>query len=119
VNLEPGVTWHGYLASDAFGADTCVDQCPRAEDGIGILGFELGLTYRKADAENPIHPVLGIGVYHSTVHDTSKARLGASVGVVVPFRRSARGPALDLRYFRMFRDSRFGDILPISLRWTF
>ncbi len=114
------MTWHGYLGSDAFTpGDTCVDECPTVDDGISLLGLELGVTYRESDAENRIYPILSVGFYNSTVHDTSKTRAGASVGVVVPFRRSGRGPALDFRYFHMFSDSRFSGLIPVSLRWTF
>lgn len=118
--LEAGVAAHGYSSSDQSG-DVCPPGgCPPIrDDGITLLGFELGATYRKASAANPLQPLATIGLYDSASEGTSLIRFGASAGLIVPFRRSGPGPGLEVRYFRMFGDPRFKSLIPISLRWTF
>jgi hypothetical protein len=123
--LEPAATWQGYLSSDAWGGGEDV-PCPiegcnsvPARDGISILGLELSAAYRKSGAENPIYPVAGIGVYRASAHDTTGARFGVNAGIVIPFNRSGVGPGMEFRYLRLFGDSRFKSLLPISLRWSF
>lgn len=123
--LEPGVAWQGYLSSDAwFGGEEapclpegCYDE-PR-RDGIGLAGLEVGVAYLKPDATNSVHPVAGLGLYRSTARSTPTTRFGASLGLAFPFRGSFRGPALDVRYFRMFNDARFTGLLSCSLGWIF
>ncbi len=121
--LEPGVSWYGFLSSDAWinGGDDglCPELCvhiPR-RDGIGLLGLEVGASYLKPDASNRLHPVVGFGVYRSTARSTPTTRVGATVGVAFPFRGSLRGPVLDARYFRLFNDRRFTSAVTFSLRW--
>jgi hypothetical protein len=36
-----------------------------------------------------------------------------------PFQRSALGPGLEIRYYRVFGDPRFKSMVPVSLRWSF
>ena len=118
--LEPGLTWHGYARSSQ-GGDLCPPGgCPPIrQDGITLLGLELGASYRKSDAENPIAPLASIGLYRSASEGTARTRFGAAAGLVIPFRRSEFGPALDVRYFRIFGDPRFKSIVPVALRWSF
>jgi hypothetical protein len=118
--LEPGLTWHGYTRSPQS-HDVCpIEGCPPIRrDGVSLLGLELGATFRKAGAENPVQPLASIGLYRSSSQDRSLARFGAAAGLLIPFRRSGLGPALDLRYFRMFGDPRFKSLVPVSLRWSF
>jgi hypothetical protein len=122
--LEPGLTWHRYFSSDSFGGGEdvpCpVEGCPPSRrDGITLVGAELGAGYRELEAENPVYPATGVGLYRAAVGDSSKTLLGANIGLVIQFRRSGRGPALDVRYFRIFGHSRFKSLLPFSLRWSF
>jgi hypothetical protein len=126
--LEPGITWHGYLSSDAwFGRPDfmfCPDPSASCEpeprrDGIGFAGPELGITYLKPGAANSLHPVAGIGVYRSTASSSPATKVGASLGVAWPFHGSLRGPALEARYFRMFNDPRFISLISFSLGWYF
>jgi hypothetical protein len=124
VYLEPGLTWHGYLRSGWWwGEDS---PCPESgcgeepQDALSIIGVEIGAAYRKSGAENPVYPVAGVGLYRAAASDTSETGLGANLGLVIPFRRSGFGPALEIRYYRIFGDSRFKSILlPIALRWSF
>jgi hypothetical protein len=120
LSLEPGLTWHGYTRSDQSN-DVCLPGgCPPIRrDEISLLGLELGATFQKAGAENPVQPLASVGLYRSSSLDTSLARFGAAAGLVIPFRRSGFGPALDVRYFRMFGDPRFKSLVPVSLRWSF
>lgn len=118
--LEPGLTWHGYTRSPQSN-DLCPPGgCPPIRrDELSLLGLELGATFRRAGAEGRVQPVASIGLYRSSSLDTSLARFGAAAGLIIPFRRSGLGPALDVRYFRMFGDPRFKSLVPISLRWGF
>jgi hypothetical protein len=126
VYSEFGLTWHGYLSSDWADHGEDAAPCPiegcseePARNGISVLGVEAGGGFRKAGAENPIFPVAGVGLYRVSAHDTTGIRFGLNLGIVVPFSSSAVGPGLDIRYFRMFGDSRFKSLLPFSLRWSF
>lgn len=120
VFLEPSLTWHGYGRS-AQGGDLCpIEGCPPPRrDEISLIGVEMSGGYRKARSENPIYPVAGVGLYRVSAQDTAGTRLGASAGIVIPFRRSNLGPGIVVRYFRLFGDSRFRSLIPISLRWAF
>jgi hypothetical protein len=124
--LEPGVTWHGYLSSDAWSNWGEDSPCPPGgcnteprRDGIGFAGLEIGVAYLKPGATNSVHPVAGLGLYRSTARSTATTRFGASLGLAFPFRGSFRGPALDVRYFRMLNDARFTGLLSCSLGGTF
>lgn len=141
--LEPGITWHGYLSSDAWFGRADFMFCPvpppppespvpplppgppelcgpePRRDGIGFAGPELGITYLRPGAANSLHPVAGIGVYRSTARSSPATKVGASLGVAWPFRGSLRGPGLEARYFRMFDDPRFTSLISFSLGWYF
>jgi hypothetical protein len=127
VYSEFGVVWHGYLSSDWLSWDEDGKApCPpggcnteRARDGITVVGLEVGAAYRKFGADNPIFPVAGAGLYRVSADDTTGTRLGVNLGLVIPFRHSSFGPGLEIRYFRMFGDSRFKSLLPFSIRWSF
>lgn len=120
VYVEPSLTWHRYGSSD-YGNDACpIEGCPPPRrDGVGLIGLEVGLAYRKAGASNLISPVIGLGLYRSTVQDTSEVRAGARVGLMLPFRRSGRGLGLEIYYVRMFDPSSYRSVLPVALRWSF
>jgi hypothetical protein len=118
--LEPGLAWHGYRRSPQYGDPCPLDGCPPPlEDAISLMGLELGGAYRKAEADNPVYPVGTVGLYRVSSQDTAGARFGASLGVAIPFRRSGLGPAMDIRYLRIFGDRRFRSIVPVALRWSF
>jgi hypothetical protein len=125
VYSEFGVTWHGFLSSDWFVSGEDTAPCPPdgcftepARDAISVIGLEVGAGYRKLEAGNPIFPVAGAGLYRVSADDTTGTRFGINLGIVIPFRRSAVGPGLDIRYFRMFGDPRFKSLLPFSIRWS-
>jgi hypothetical protein len=125
VHSEFGVAWHGYLSSDALGwgedapcPETGCNTEPR-RDGIKLIGPELGITYRRLGAENPIYPVASVGLYQVSADDTTGARFGVNAGIVIPFGRSTVGPGLEIRYFRIFGDARFKSLLTFPLRWSF
>jgi hypothetical protein len=123
--LEPAATWQGYLSSDAWrggGEAPCpIEGCNSepARDGIHLVGLELSTAYRKSGAENPVYPIAGVGLYRVSAHDTTGTRFGANAGIVIPFTITGVGPGIEFRYLRVFGDSRFKSILPISLRWSF
>jgi len=58
-------------------------------------------------------------VFARCADDTTGTRVGVSGGIVIPFRRSAAGPGLEIRYFRMFGDAHFKSLLLFPLRWSF
>jgi hypothetical protein len=120
ILLEPTLTWHWYQRSPQ-GNDFCpIEGCPPpGEDAISVLGLELGAAYRRLGVDNSIYPMIGLGLYHVSSEDTSGLRLGANAGLVIPFQRSALGPGLEIRYYRVFGDSRFKSMVPVSLRWSF
>ena len=126
VYSEFGVTWHGYLSSDWGDRGEDGSPCPPggcfsqpARDEISLLGLEIGAGYRELDADNPIFPVAGAGLYRVSAHDTAGTRFGVNLGIVIPFRRSSAGPGLEIRYVRIFDDPRFKSLLPFALRWSF
>lgn len=120
VLLEPTLTAHWYGDSE-HGNDLCpIEGCPPPrQDAISVFGLELGAAYRRIGADNFIYPMFGLGVYRVSSQDTSGVRLGANAGLVIPFQRSPLGPGLEIRYYRVFGDSRFKSMLPLSLRWSF
>jgi hypothetical protein len=120
VLLEPALTGYWYGDSE-HGGDLCpIEGCPPPrKDAISVLGLELGAAYRRLGADNFIYPMVGLGVYRVSAEDTAGVRLGANAGLVIPFQRSAVGPGLEIRYYRVFGDSRFKSMLPVSLRWSF
>jgi hypothetical protein len=83
------------------------------------MGLELAAAYHQAGADNPIYPIVGVGLYRVSSEDTSGVRPGASAGLVIPFHRSTLGPGLEIRYYRVFGDPRFKSMVPVSLRWSF
>jgi hypothetical protein len=120
LSLEPGLTWHAYTRS-AQSNDLCPPGgCPPVQhDGVSLLGVELGATYRKPETNSPVQPVGSVGLYRSASNGLTLARFGATTGLLIPFSSSGLGPALDVRYFRLFGDPRFKSLIPVSLRWSF
>lgn len=120
ILLEPALTGHWYGRSPQ-GQDLCpIEGCPPPrQDAISLLGLELGVAYRRIEADNFIYPMAGFGVYRASSQDTSGVRFGANAGLVIPFQRAALGPGLEIRYYRVFGDSRFKSMVPVSLRWSF
>ena len=120
ILLEPALAWYLYAHSPQ-GGDTCpIEGCPPPpQNAIGLFGLELGAGYRRLGADNSIYPMLGLGLYRVSSEDTSGVRFGANAGLVFPFHRSAVGPGLEIRYYRVFGDSRYKSMLPVSLRWSF
>jgi hypothetical protein len=120
ILLESALTGYWYGDSD-HGGDLCpIEGCPPPrQDAISVFGLELGAAYRRIGEDNFIYPVVGLGVYRVSSEDTAGVRLGANAGWVIPFQRSPRGPGLEIRYYRVFGDSRFKSMLPVSLRWSF
>jgi hypothetical protein len=118
--LEPGLTWHKYARSSQSG-DVCPPGgCPPIRrDAISLLGLELGATFRKAGAGNPVQPLASVGLYRTSSEALSLGRVGAAAGLLIPLGRSGLGPALDVRYFRLLGDPRFKSLVPVSLRWSF
>jgi hypothetical protein len=118
--LEPGVTWHGYLRSDQSGDVPPPEGAPPIRpDGIGLLGVEIGGTFRNSEGRVFTQPVASLGLYRSASNHLSLVRAGATAGLLFPFLSSGHGPGLDIRYFRIFGDSRFKSLVPVSLRWSF
>jgi hypothetical protein len=117
--VEPGLTLQRYGRSSQ-GGDVCPDTgCPPPlENALSIVGPEVRVAYREPES-NPVYPVGGVGVYRVSSQDTSGVRFGTTLGLAVSLRRSGFGPALDFRWLRIFGDSRFHDVFPLALRWSF
>jgi hypothetical protein len=120
ILLEPALTGYWYRSSE-YGNDLCpIEGCPPPrQDAISVLGLELAASYRRVGVDNFIYPMVGLGLYRVSSEDTSGVRLGANAGLVISFQRSALGPGLEIRYYRVFGDSRFKSMVPVSLRWSF
>jgi hypothetical protein len=118
-DLEPGLMWQGYRRTSARG-DLCPPGgCPPPlRNAISIVGPELRAAYREPES-NPVYPVAGVGVYRVSSQDTSGVRFGVNAGFGISLKKSGYGPALDLRYFHVFGDSRFKSVVPLALRWSF
>jgi hypothetical protein len=128
VSVDLGATWQGYLSSDAWGPGGQGEDAPCPEegcnveprrDGISVIGPEVAAGYRKSDAENPVFPVIGVGLYRIASDDTTGIHPGVSAGIVIPFQKTGAGPGLAIRYFRVFGERRFKSMLVFPLWWSF
>jgi hypothetical protein len=117
--VEPGIILQRYGRSSPSNGLCPPEECPPPlENALSIVGPEVRVAYREPES-NPVYPVAGVGVYRVSSQDTSGVRFGTSLGLAVSLRRSGLGPALDFRWLGIFGDSRFHNVFPIALRWSF
>ena len=117
--LEPGIIFQRYGRSSPSEGLCPPEGCPPPlENALSMIGPEVRVAYREPGS-NPVYPVAGVGVYRVSSQDTSGVRFGTSLGLAVSLRRSGFGPALDFRWLGIFGDSRFHNVFPLALRWSF